>query len=261
MGTAWIYCRVLEGETIIGAVLGLALGLALDAWRKAAALEAQLTALQKQVKQLGQQTPSKQVVCATAAVEAAELQARALQPAHTQTSAEPADTVPANSRGASVQAAAEDPPFASVASPVAADPWLSPSQQAGTPALSWLQPLLRLGFIGCCGAGLVGLGWWKRRRLGDNAALLQGAGFAVVYLTLFAACKYYPMIGTSTAFALMLLTVLAGAALLAVVLVTLFLVDLADAGSLRRIVSFITVGGLTVLIGIKAPMLKAVKHG
>lgn len=240
-----------EGETMIGAVLGLALGLALDAWRKAAALEAQLTALQQQVKQLGQQTPSKPVACATAAVEAAELQARALQPAQTQTGAEPADTVPANSRGASVQVAAEDLPFASVASPVAADPWLSPSQQAATPALPWLQPLLqlfrqvsplvlagltvlflglsflatyfahqgllsmelRLGFIGYCGAGLVGLGWWKRRRLGDNAALLQGAGFAVVYLTLFAACKYYPMIGTSTAFALMLLTVLAGSAL------------------------------------------------
>jgi len=49
----------------------------------------------------------------------------------------------------------------------------------------------------------------------------------------------------------------AGAALLAVVLVKLFLVDLADAGSLSRIVSFITVGGLTVLIGIKAPMPKA----
>jgi len=73
----------LEGETMIGAVLGLALGLALDAWRKAAGLEAQLAALQQQVKQLGQQTPSKPVVCATAAVEAAELQARALQPAHT----------------------------------------------------------------------------------------------------------------------------------------------------------------------------------
>lgn len=72
---------------------------------------------------------------------------------------------------------------------------------------------LRLGFIGLCGGGLVGLGWWKRRRLGDNAALLQGAGFAVVYLTLFAACKYYPMIGGTTAFALMLLTVLAGSAM------------------------------------------------
>ena len=48
-----------------------------------------------------------------------------------------------------------------------------------------------------------------------------------------------------------------GAGLLAVVLVKLFLVDLADAGSLSRIVSFITVGGLTVLIGIKAPMPKA----
>ena len=35
----------------------------------------------------------------------------------------------------------------------------------------------------------------------------------MVYLTLFAACKYYPMIDSSTAFALMLLTVLAGSGL------------------------------------------------
>lgn len=72
---------------------------------------------------------------------------------------------------------------------------------------------LRLGFIGLCGVGLVGVGWWKRDRFGNNAALLQGAGFAVVYLTLFASCKYYPMIDSSTAFALMLLTVLAGSGL------------------------------------------------
>ena len=243
----------LEGETIIGAVLGLALGLALDAWRKAAALEAQLTALQQQVKQLGQQTPSRPIVCATAAVEAAELQARALQPAQIQTDAEPAETAPANSRAASVPDGDTEQPFAPVASSVtvAADPWQSPSQQTAAPTLTWLSPLfdlfrqvsplvlagltvlflglsflatyfahqgllsmeLRLGFIGLCGVGLVGVGWWKRDRLGNNAALLQGAGFAVVYLTLFAACKYYPMIDSSTAFALMLLTVLAGSGL------------------------------------------------
>ena len=243
----------LEGETIIGAVLGLALGLALDAWRKAAALEAQLTALQQQVKQLGQQTPSRPIVCATAAVEAAELQARALQPAQIQTDAEPAETAPANSRAASVPDGDTEQPFAPVASSVtvAADPWQSPSQQTAAPTLTWLSPLfdlfrqvsplvlagltvlflglsflatyfahqgllsmeLRLGFIGLCGVGLVGVGWWQRDRLGNNAALLQGAGFAVVYLTLFAACKYYPMIDSSTAFALMLLTVLAGSGL------------------------------------------------
>ena len=243
----------LEGETIIGAVLGLALGLALDAWRKAAALEAQLTALQQQVKQLGQQTPSRPIVCATAAVEAAELQARALQPAQIQTDAEPAETAPANSRAASVPDGDTEQPFAPVASSVtvAADPWQSPSQQTAAPTLTWLSPLfdlfrqvsplvlagltvlflglsflatyfahqgllsmeLRLGFIGLCGVGLVGVGWWKRDRLGNNAALLQGAGFAVVYLTLFASCKYYPMIDSSTAFALMLLTVLAGSGL------------------------------------------------
>ena len=128
----------LEGETIIGAVLGLALGLALDAWRKAAALEAQLTALQQQVKQLGQQTPSRPIVCATAAVEAAELQARALQPAQIQTDAEPAETAPANSRAASVPDGDTEQPFAPVASSVtvAADPWQSPSQQTTAPTLT-----------------------------------------------------------------------------------------------------------------------------
>ena len=39
----------LEGETFIGAALGLALGLALDAWRKTADLQSQLEALQQQV--------------------------------------------------------------------------------------------------------------------------------------------------------------------------------------------------------------------
>lgn len=245
----------LEGETMIGAVLGLALGLALDAWRKAAGLEAQLAALQQQVKQLGQQTPSKPLVCATAIVELYDPQTSPLQPsasAKSEAGSADGNVVMMDFAVPPPTATQNPPPYsAQTESSASADPWQSQSQQAATPALPWLQPLLqlfrqvsplvlagltvlflglsflatyfahqgllsmelRLGFIGCCGAGLVGLGWWKRRRLGNNAALLQGAGFAVVYLTLFAACKYYPMIGTSTAFALMLLTVLAGSAM------------------------------------------------
>ena len=42
----------LEGDTFIGAALGLALGLALDAWRKTADLQSQLEALQQQVATL-----------------------------------------------------------------------------------------------------------------------------------------------------------------------------------------------------------------
>lgn len=72
---------------------------------------------------------------------------------------------------------------------------------------------VRLGLIGAVGLGLIGLGWVKRDKLGQHAPLLQGGGIAIVYLMLFAACKYYPMIDSSTAFGLMLVTVLAGVGL------------------------------------------------
>ena len=45
-----------------------------------------------------------------------------------------------------------------------------------------------------------------------------------------------------------------GATLLAVVLAKLLLVDLADSDSLHRILSFIVVGVLTIVVGIKAPL-------
>ena len=47
---------------------------------------------------------------------------------------------------------------------------------------------------------------------------------------------------------------LAGAALLAVVVVKLFTVELADHGSLYRIVSFIGVGILLLIVGYFAPV-------
>ena len=46
----------------------------------------------------------------------------------------------------------------------------------------------------------------------------------------------------------------AGAGLLAVVVVKLFVVDLADSGTVTRIVSFITVGGLMLVIGYLSPV-------
>jgi uncharacterized membrane protein len=45
-----------------------------------------------------------------------------------------------------------------------------------------------------------------------------------------------------------------GAALLGVVVAKLFLVELADRGSLSRIVSFLVVGGLMLAVGYFAPM-------
>jgi len=45
-----------------------------------------------------------------------------------------------------------------------------------------------------------------------------------------------------------------GAVLLGIVVVKLFLVDLASVGSLMRIVSFMAVGGLMLVIGYFAPL-------
>jgi uncharacterized membrane protein len=47
---------------------------------------------------------------------------------------------------------------------------------------------------------------------------------------------------------------LAGAALLAAVVLKLFVVDLSGIGTLARIVSFLAVGGLMLLIGYLAPL-------
>jgi uncharacterized membrane protein len=47
---------------------------------------------------------------------------------------------------------------------------------------------------------------------------------------------------------------IAGAALLAVVVAKLFLVELADHGSVERIVSFIVVGVLMLVVGYFAPI-------
>lgn len=257
----------LEGETIMGAILGLALGLALDAWRKAAGLETKLAALQQQMATLRSQGMgiNPDLVAAQPDATPINASADALQggwadPHGVLANNGLAPAAPANAASASAISPAESPEPADTSSPAAqptertafashnAAAW---QQSATSSSPSVLQPLfdlfrqvsplvlagltvlflglsflatyfahqgllsmeLRLGFIGLCGGGLVGLGWWKRRRLGNHAALLQGAGFAVVYLTLFAACKYYPMIGGTTAFALMLLTVLAGSAM------------------------------------------------
>lgn len=51
-----------------------------------------------------------------------------------------------------------------------------------------------------------------------------------------------------------------GAGLIALVVIKLFLVDLAGTGTLARVVSFLTVGGLLLLVGYVAPMPKGAEH-
>lgn len=51
-----------------------------------------------------------------------------------------------------------------------------------------------------------------------------------------------------------------GAGLIALVVIKLFLVDLAGTGTLARVVSFLTVGGLLLLIGYVAPMPRSVSE-
>ncbi len=275
----------LEGDTFSGAALGLALGLALDAWRKTAELQRQLEALQLQVASLHRQLTGSSPNTAApqpephepnqATSSAATASASTSRDAVSGTWADPKGVLTPDAPVQVVPEQVAPQITASAATPSPAEPALPTDmaqyrpqpadseeegahnaaawqqQSATIPSQSVLQPLLalfrnvsplvlaglavlflglsflatyfahqgllsmelRLGFIGLCGVGLIGVGWWKRGRLGDHAALLQGAGFAVVYLTLFASCKYYPMIDSSTAFALMLLTVLAGSGL------------------------------------------------
>ena len=68
-----------------------------------------------------------------------------------------------------------------------------------------LPPELRLAAVGLVGCGLLVAGW--RLRLAQERALyaltLQGAGVAVLYLTVFASFRLYPFLTAGAAFALM----------------------------------------------------------
>ncbi|WP_077044172.1 DUF2339 domain-containing protein [Pseudomonas sp. KK4] len=64
---------------------------------------------------------------------------------------------------------------------------------------------LELRYAGVAGAalGLLGLGWWLRQRNAQYALILQGAGVAVLYLTVFAAMRLHPLLEPSAAFGLL----------------------------------------------------------
>ncbi|MBV4480115.1 DUF2339 domain-containing protein [Pseudomonas khavaziana] len=62
---------------------------------------------------------------------------------------------------------------------------------------------LRYAGVAAAAIGLLGLGWWLRRRNRNYGLMLQGAGIAVLYLTVFAAMRLHPLIDPGTAFGLL----------------------------------------------------------
>jgi uncharacterized membrane protein len=62
---------------------------------------------------------------------------------------------------------------------------------------------LRYAGVAAAALGLLGLGWWLRTRNSAYALMLQGAGIAVLYLTVFAAMRLHPLLDPSAAFGLL----------------------------------------------------------
>ncbi|AZE76179.1 DUF2339 domain-containing protein [Pseudomonas synxantha] len=62
---------------------------------------------------------------------------------------------------------------------------------------------LRYAGVAAAAIGLLGLGWWLRWRNSNYGLMLQGAGIAVLYLTVFAAMRLHPLIDPGTAFGLL----------------------------------------------------------
>ena len=72
---------------------------------------------------------------------------------------------------------------------------------------------LRYAGVALVGAGLLGLGWFLRRRRADYALTLQGMGVGVFYLTTLAAMKFHSLIPSEMGFGFMFAVSLLGAAL------------------------------------------------
>lgn len=62
---------------------------------------------------------------------------------------------------------------------------------------------LRYAGVGAAAVGLLGLGWWLRRRNRQYGLMLQGTGIAVLYLTVFAAMRLHPLIDPGAALGLL----------------------------------------------------------
>ena len=72
---------------------------------------------------------------------------------------------------------------------------------------------LRLAAVAAAGAALLGVGYWKRLDRTDFGLHLQGAGVAVLYLTVFAAARIYDVMPPGLAFVFMVVIAGFGATL------------------------------------------------
>ncbi|NBF01824.1 DUF2339 domain-containing protein [Pseudomonas sp. Fl5BN2] len=72
---------------------------------------------------------------------------------------------------------------------------------------------MRYAGVAACSLGLLGLGWWLRRRNSNYALMLQGTGIAVLYLTVFAAMRLHPLLDPSAALGLLVAVTLFSAIL------------------------------------------------
>jgi uncharacterized membrane protein len=72
---------------------------------------------------------------------------------------------------------------------------------------------LRYAGVAASAIALLGLGWWLRLRNPGYGLMLQGAGIAVLYLTIFAAMRLHPLLAPTQAFALLLIVTFCSAIL------------------------------------------------
>ncbi|AOE87908.1 DUF2339 domain-containing protein [Pseudomonas sp. TCU-HL1] len=72
---------------------------------------------------------------------------------------------------------------------------------------------VRYAGVALAATALLGLGWWLRRRNPNYGLMLQGAGIAVLYLTIFAAMRLHPLLDPAMAFGLLVAVTLFSAIL------------------------------------------------